>query len=499
MRTRIWIVALLGVVASGWSARADAQQVPFRVTSDFFVVDFSTDEVYRFNDLNGDGDVQDAGEQTVFYDDSSPGPDLATPTGMTVSPIDGSVWISDTNLDIVLRLRDLNGDGDANDAGEFSIFYDLTGGIAIASANDLAIDQNGVVYLAVAGTSQNPIDQIVRLEDLNNDGDALDMGEATVYLDNTALSGPGLALPFDVICHQGDVWVVDATVSPDSILRLRDSNNDGDALDLNEVTRWASPKAGGATVAYDLAFDPTTSGVLYANDTNGNINRFVDLDNDGDALDPGEHTLFFDSTNNASNISLRISFTFTVDAAGDLFACNRSNDVVYRLTDLNSDGDANDVGEATIYADSAGTPPLAHPLVGARDCIFAPGGAIQQGVNPPRIGQTADFLLDDQIGGGLSYVAAISFGAAGIPLGADIRRIPLSPDPLLFLSLTGLPLQQNFAGVFPVGGQSVARLAIPAQTALVNQMVHMAFVTIDSSAPSSIRTVSKPFNFTIQP
>ena len=145
-------------------ATVAGQQLPFRATGDFYVTDFTNDEVYRFQDLNNDGDVQDAGEQIIFYSDASPGPDLATPTGMTVSPLDGSVWISDVNLDVVLRLQDKNGDGDANDAGEFSVFYDNTGAIQLASANDLAIDPNGIVYLAVAGTSANPKDQIVRLE-----------------------------------------------------------------------------------------------------------------------------------------------------------------------------------------------------------------------------------------------------------------------------------------------------------------------------------------------
>ena len=79
----------------------------------------------------------------------------------------------------------------------------------------------------------------------------------------------------------------------------------------------------------------------------------------------------------------------------------------------------------------------------------------------PRIGQTPDFLLDDEVGGGRPYVAAISLGNAGIPLAApDIRSLPLSADPLFFTSVLGLlPLQQNFTGVFPASGQSVASKA----------------------------------------
>ncbi|MBN2491321.1 MAG: hypothetical protein JXQ29_10790 [Planctomycetes bacterium] len=482
------IVLLISV----WAA---AQTLPFRTHGDFYVVDQDLDGVLRFQDLDGDGDVQDAGEQIVFYDSTSPGPDLSNPQAITIHPFDGSVWISDTSLDVVLRLVDRNGDGDANDAGEYSIFYDATGAVAISSVLALSFDEQGILFLLNSGTPDN----VIRLEDKNKDGDALDPGEATVFFDNTAVTGPWLQSPADMIFFQGHLYIGDNTITPKHIVRIRDLNHDGDALDAGEAVRWADPTAGGGSFVWNLIFElkgPALFGVCI---TTGNVYRWQDLNKDGDALDPGEVVTFFDSANNASSVSLKTSFTLTTDPLGSLYVCNHTADVIYRLTDLNADLDANDAGEVVAYFSNTGTPTPAVLLGRARDCIIGPAGEVTPGMVSPAIGKTADFLLDDPIGGGCFYAAALSYSSTGIPLGSpDIRVVPLGLDPLLVVSANvALPIFIGFQGTLSGPGQAVAKLAVPALPALVSLRLHMAFVTVRPGAPSGILTVSRPYSFVI--
>ncbi len=482
---------------------AGAQDLPFRSLGDFYATDRTNDEVYRFADRNGDGDVQDAGEQIVFYDAASPGPDLSNPQALTIDPKTGDVVVADATLDIVLRLSDRNGDGDANDAGEWSIYYDNTGAIPLGAVNAMCFDTRGALLLCVAGQGSAPADQILRLVDGNNDGDALDTGEATVYLDNNAASGAWLAVPAAMTTRRGELFIADLNATPDSILRVRDLNNDGDAQDPAEVVRWAAPKAAGAASVWSLEFD-AVGDILYAMDlTSGDVFRFEDVNRDGDALDAGEATRFFDSANNASSVTLKSSFTLTTtpESIGVVYASNHSQDVVYRLQDLNVDGDANDTGEVTTWVQNAGTPPLATPLGTLRDCVFGPAGVFIPGQSRPSIGSTAVWSLDDVLGGGLTHVAAVSFGTAGIPLGgADIRVIPLSFDPLLLLTLANqLPVFQGTIGTFSPSGQSVMFFNVPSDPGLINVTLHLAFITLDPSAPNGVRTVSKPQPLTIGP
>lgn len=474
-----------------------AQTLPFRTQGDFYVADHGSrnEAIFRFQDRNQDGDVQDPGEQIIFFDLSGPGPNLTNMQALTVSPFDGSVWVSGTTADKILRLEDRNGDGDANDAGEYRVFYDGTGGIPISSVMALSFDGQGALYLLNSGLTDN----VIRLKDKNGDGDALDPGEATIFFDNSASGGPWLKSPADLVYYRGAFFLVDNTISPKRIVRLQDLNQDGDALDKGEARIWADPAAAGGSFVWNLAFEAGTPALYGIDILTGNVYRWQDLNNDGDALDAGEAKVFFDSANNASKVSLRVSFTIAGDPQGAFYVCNHTADTVYRLKDGNGDGDANDAGEVSVYVSNTGPPPLAKPLDRARDCIFGPAGRIQIGGIRPTIGKTVPWLLDDPLGGGLPYAAAVSLGQTGIPLGPpDIRRIPLSFDGLFLVSLGGLlPIFQNFQGVFPPAGQSIVKIAIPNEPGLVNVRVYMAFVTVKPGAPSGILTVSKPYSFVI--
>jgi len=99
---------------------------------------------------------------------------------------------------------------------------------------------------------------------------------------------------------------------------------------------------------------------------------------------------------------------------------------------------------------------------------------------------------------GLPYQLGSSFGNGPIPI--DNRRLELSPDPLLILSVAGAApgVFQNYAGVLDSQGRAAAKLAIPNIPVLKGLRIYTAFVTLKASAPSSVSSISNTFLFTIQ-
>jgi len=478
------------------SVQADAQKLPFRISGDLYVADHGTsnESIFRFRDRNNDGDFQDAGEQTLFF---GPSPVYKNMQNLTIHPGDGSVWVCCSTADAVLRLQDRNGDGDANDAGESTIYYDNTGSVAITGPTAITFDDQGVLYLVNSGST----DMVVRLQDGNNNGHAKDSGEATIFLQNT-ITTPWLASPGDLIyAHDAvtrkDVFYLIDNMT-DQIIQMFDANNDGDVMDAGEVKKWATAKPNGKFI-WNIVNEPAGQ-AIYGLDTDSagsHIFRWQDLNMNGVATDPGEVKKYYDAA--IGKTSLYLSFCLTSDASGNLYACPHTQDLIYKFTDLNADEDVHDPGETRVIFDNTGTPSPAFPLDRARACTIGPAAAIVFGQQRPVIGKTADFVIDDPIAGGLAFVAAPSFGNSGIPLpGADIRRIPIDLDMLSYLAITNqLVYAQNFIGHLSGPGQAVLKMQIPSLPGLVNLQLHMAFVTLDSGAPSGILSVSEPFSFVI--
>ena len=99
---------------------------------------------------------------------------------------------------------------------------------------------------------------------------------------------------------------------------------------------------------------------------------------------------------------------------------------------------------------------------------------------------------------GLPLQVGASFGPG--PIAIDTRKLHLSPDALLWLSVNGTAPEvfQGFAGRIDDRGTAAAALAIPAVPALKGIPLHLAFVTLDGAAPSGIRSISPPHTLRIQ-
>ena len=119
----------------------------------------------------------------------------------------------------------------------------------------VAVDANGIVYLAPNFSATAGKNYIFRCEDKNANGDVMDAGEVTLFYDGV-LSTPKWGPIDDIEYFAGAIYVsyeIDTALDPGcQFLSLRDLNNDGDAMDAGEVT------AIGRTATTD---DPTVIGI----------------------------------------------------------------------------------------------------------------------------------------------------------------------------------------------------------------------------------------------
>ena len=150
-------------------------------------------------------------EYDVIKDSTGVDPDLTQPFGIAVTGQD-VIFVSELQRRSqensgIFRLQDLNSDEDAQDAAEVKLFHNgrcEDGPTTSLSPVALAVDQKGALYVA-----DHDLGLILRLEDGNNDGDALDPGECRVFVKGLAsplgLASQPPALPPLALNLGGDV------------------------------------------------------------------------------------------------------------------------------------------------------------------------------------------------------------------------------------------------------------------------------------------------------
>lgn len=421
--------AVQGAAGGNLSTAVGAPSVAFTTASatvpraggGLLIVEQTNDQVLLADDLNGDGDFDDADEVRVLAD--IPGSTLQEVT----STPRGEVFVGENVTDAVLRLVDLNGDGDCADPGEVAVFVDNTqvglGTITINTPASLAIDADGSLLLGNNATT-GFVDFIVRVRDLNGDGDALDAGEVTM-LDATDYTGALYGLAVD---PYGVIWHVVSGGSGGGLLRLVDANGNGRTDDAGEHTVLGMGTGlfdvtftrGFAPITWALSATTNPRGVRYS--TGGNPSTF--------ATSP--------AVGNGATISRM--------ADGSWLHSSIGSDQLFRLRDLNGDGDVDDAGEVTMvfanasgvlanpYFASAGAAPLTprlHAPVAAGQTtvagVTAPFATVSVSVN----GGTARTAVANAAGGfevqlaaGLAPGDVVTFWARGIGgTGPVVRRV----------------------------------------------------------------------------
>lgn len=305
----------------------------------FVYVISTNDLILRLQDLDGDGECAGPGEISQWVDTrGGPGVSNTSPDAMDYDPITGTMYVTDDNWNAgaqpgagIHAYTDLNGDGNADGAGEFVQFIDATAPVTVAGlAGAVAIDAGdfeGLMYDStngvVIGFAQQDL-MLYAFQDLNGDGDAMDAGEGwnfcnlnddVVGLELNAdimsgalqapncpsSSGVGVYSSLEVLDFAvgagplgEDVYWIMSTASNAScvgggglVYRGMDLNGDLDLNDAGEVTLFTGGPGSALTypafyggAAHDNGFSARAGG--------GDIIFCEDLDGNGDADGPGE-------------------------------------------------------------------------------------------------------------------------------------------------------------------------------------------------------------------
>ncbi len=321
-----------------------------------YVNDSNNDKVIRLRDLDGNGTYGGAGESSVFYDDTLGFYALTNNIGI-VSLRDGTVFINDSSNDYVLRLKDLNGDGNCHSAGEATIYFESftnAAGFGMLSAAGM-FEQNGVLWVAVAQSGTTGKDYILRLEDLNNDGDAQDVNEALEYyvISNPSVGGAANdSIPQDVrVGRDGFVYYLEQSSNgawAKGIYRLVDTDNNG-IITTGESIPFFTPPAL-ASAAFHWGMDQDDSGAWYmADTTNDVIWRARDTNGNG-LVEFGEYQLWWQSP------AASLIWNVRCGPDGALYAGEtQNNERLFRMVDTNGDGQINVPAEVTTLYDELTT------------------------------------------------------------------------------------------------------------------------------------------------
>lgn len=144
----------------------------------------------------------------MFFD-TTKASGLASPSENVYTLIvasDRAVYAGDGDTDAVYRLFDRNGDCDANDAGEATLWLSEANaaGFTLPTPNGLAEGPDGAISIVNAGVASRPVDSIYRTVDLDGDGLYTGAGE-TVVLASNADTPDALYRPRAVEFYEGPV------------------------------------------------------------------------------------------------------------------------------------------------------------------------------------------------------------------------------------------------------------------------------------------------------
>ena len=472
----------------------------------YVLSDSMPDGVYRGADNNLDGTISST-EMTVFFDWQAIYGAGADPHGVTLTA-DGAVWVSSSfeSTRGLWRLVDLNADGDAMDAGEFSQLLDGSAtapvetdlGVVMVEIKDLrflARDGNGVVgYSGFSTSSADSEDSIFRFEDLNLDGDVTDPGESKLLLNYT---GKNPALP----------------VNPDfgTVLPTMEVPNTTTPSEPNYGRLWHVETMQGGATQYFFGCDSSSTSTFSSSVTgdfiNGLVFRGVDGNGDGDVNDAGEVNVYYDGSADGPLPGVdRIDKIVGMGAEGNtLYLADASGARIIAMEDGNADGDVLDAGEVTpdlwTFGSWGSVPPVIDPLGPfITDIEAGPNGLFPAGAanwtttgvacsqfspGPPAIGHTGHAQV-----GTSNFSLTLSNTGANLPAifgyglsNTDFMGIPLPLD-LTPLGYSGCFLYQNLVGqsssVFTDGaGAAAVPIPIPNDQALVNLPVYLQWVVID--------------------
>lgn len=337
--------------------------------------------IYRLNDLNNDGDALDANERRIFRDSSGAGLVTDNFIGVAVGR-SGIVYAIESHKGRIIRLRDNNNDGDAQDGGEAALYRNSSdAGLQLQLPQSLAVSQTydpdtqkiiDVVYVLDVG-----LQAVVRLQDLDGDGVAKNNDEACIFHRSTA-ANPISALQI-ATTESGEI--VAANHNLQNVLGLIDLTGDCHTEGGRRATqcptqfvfneyhliRNNAPPDPDLFEPYGIGVD--SEDVMYVSDpgpatTGYQIVRLEDLDHNYNALGSSEASVY--KSGSCGNLAFRTPGPVAVDEKNLVYVGELNEGIVVLLVDSNADKDAQDANECRLFASgmtnvvslSAQLPPL---------------------------------------------------------------------------------------------------------------------------------------------
>lgn len=333
-----------------------------------YVAALTEDSILRLVDLNGDGDRNDAGESAVFF---GPGnaegfPGVGSVQALLASGPDELLAADGEEagafFTAVYRLKDFNGDGDAMDAGESTVYWDATlplpGSPNFDRPKAILRQLSGAFLLADNNTinfDNDAPEAIWQFWDTNSDGAIDPAGEVSLFVE---LSPMGSAFGF---------VTEDYAVTGDGRITFTNLNSSSNTINL-----WSVSTAGGPPVAIGstddvpgiawkeqgLAVSPFTGrAMVAATDIPGNsgLIELADLNGDGDLGDAGELVARYVSSSSAEGIEWNFNNVIDLETApdGSVWLTELGGDRLIRFEDVDGDSNFQGPGEAVVTYDPA--------------------------------------------------------------------------------------------------------------------------------------------------
>ncbi len=345
----------------------------------------------------------------------------------------------------IVRLSDLNGDGDFFEFAESQTY--ATG---LPATLGRLVARDGALFVTAPQARQ-----VFVVEDLNADGDALDFAETALY----ATIPDGVPPPETVgLAAASDGSLLVADRAGGRLYRLRDLNADGDAFDFAEVVEIA----GGMSAPVSIALRPDGL-VLIAQDSAATPVRILeDLSADGDYYDFAENLSYVENLSPGSDL-------FVLDPLSSYLTRPATGEVLM-LQDWTQDDDALDFGEVVVHAGGMNAPLVLAPdgagglFVAAQDAT----GTLHRARDLNGDGDALDFAEVVPVAVGVnqpSGIALVSSAAAPCLAGdvdvsgvVDIGDVEPFVDILLEIALPPDPCTADVNGDGDINGLDVAAL-----------------------------------------
>ncbi|HYE03357.1 MAG TPA: hypothetical protein VD963_08995 [Phycisphaerales bacterium] len=351
------------IAATAAGMLACAAGAPALGQTRFVIADRTNDSLWVLADHNHNGVIEEPGEVHLLFSAANaagtPGP--LNPTALEVRR-DGLIVYGDqdSTRKMLVGLRDLNLDGDAQDPGESWVIADPTNASAISFAfpTGIAFDSLGRPVVVNAGNALGN-DGVYRL-DIAGDGDAQEPGEVSTLVGTGNFQGAnGPYSPQELVPVAASFLLRNSSAGLNGVFRLADLSADGDMDDAGELAGVWTSGSSGVTPGAGFALEPDRArpGAVYTQQVvstpsagTDQIVRLVDWGGEGQYDQPGDAAVVY-QTSEAGFTAIDLYSL----PDGRLLVTDNSGNRVIVLADLNSDTDFQDTGERTDYlANTAG-------------------------------------------------------------------------------------------------------------------------------------------------